>query len=123
MPEEVRLGAGAEWPLAGAFQITAEAATALPRQDPFAALVVLVVETAAYDSAAFRPAGSAIRLEPQPAPGGRVRGYFHVDVLRMSRVPPRPGRYFVSAWLGDWRSESIPVVLAGTGDRITIGDR
>lgn len=108
VPREVRVAAHTALPLSGAFQVTAEALDALPRRDPFAALTVLLIQGSTHRSVAFRPARSAIRLEPESRPGGRVRGDFHVDAFEMANVAPAPGRWFVSAWLGDLRSESIP---------------
>lgn len=108
VPAEVRAAEPTRLPLSGAFQMKAEALDALPRRDPFAALTVLLIQCSTHRSVAFRPARSAIRLEPAAAPGGMVRGDFHVDAFEMANVAPAPGRWFVSAWLGELRSESKP---------------
>lgn len=108
-PEEVVLRPPVQLPISGAFQMKADAVPALPRQDPFAALVVLVIETSTHRSVTFRPARSAVRLEPVAVPGGWIRGYFHVDAFAMTHRAPELGRYFVSAWLGDLRSDSRPL--------------
>ncbi len=88
----------------GAFQLAAKDAQALPREDPFGALTLLVVEEGSARSFALRPARSAVGPETQAAPPDLRRGWFQADVFGQSGFAPRGGRYFVSAYLGPLRS-------------------
>lgn len=113
----IELGAPAVVPLekptalavAGVFQLAAKDAEALPRQDPFAALTLLVVEVGSARSFALRPARSAVGPETQPVPPDLLRGFFQADVFGQSGFVPRAGRYFVSAYLAGLRSRAVEV--------------
>lgn len=106
VPAAVPLEQPAALVVAGVFQLAAKDAKALPHEDPFAALTLLVVEEKTARSVALRPARSAIGPEAQPAPPDLLRGWFQADVFGQSGFVPRPGRYFVSAHLGALRSRS-----------------
>jgi hypothetical protein len=108
-PAAVALERPAALPVSGVFQLAAKDAGALPRQDPFAALTLLVVEAGTARSVAFRPARSAVGPETQPAPPEMVRGYFQADVFGQSGFVPRAGRYFVFAYLAGLRSRPVEV--------------
>lgn len=95
--------------VSGVFQVAAKDAAALPREDPFAALTLLVVEAGTARSVALRPARSAVGPETQAVPPDLRRGFFQADVFGQSGFVPRAGRYFVSAYLGPLRSPSVEV--------------
>lgn len=95
--------------VAGVFQLAEKDAAALPREDPFAALTLLVVEVDSARSVALRPARSAVGPETQAAPPDLRRGWFQADVFGQSGFVPRPGRYFISAYLAGLRSRSVEV--------------
>lgn len=95
--------------VAGVFQLAEKDVAELPREDPFAALTVLVVEEGTARSVALRPARSAVGPETQAAPPDLRRGWFQADVFGQSGFVPRPGRYFVSAYLAGLRSRAVEV--------------
>jgi hypothetical protein len=95
--------------VSGVFQLAEKDAAALPREDPFAALTLLVVEVGSARSVALRPARSAIGPETQPVPPDLRRGFFQADVFGQSGFVPRAGRYFVSAYLAGLRSRPVEV--------------
>jgi len=95
--------------VSGVFQLAEKDAAALPREDPFAALTLLVVEEGTARSVALRPARSAVGPETQAVPPDLRRGWFQADVFGQTGFVPRPGRYFVSAYLAGLRSASVEV--------------
>lgn len=109
VPSVVALGPPAALAVSGTFQLTEQAAAELPREDPFAALTLLVVEVGSARSMAFRPARSAVGPETQPAPPGMRRGWFHTDAFAQPGFVPRAGRYFISAYLGGLQSLAAEV--------------
>lgn len=108
-PAAVPLERPAALAVSGVFQIAAKDAGALPREGPFAALTLLLVEVGSARSVALRPARSAIGPQTQPAPPDLRRGWFQADVFGQSGFVPRAGRYFVSAYLGALRSRVVEV--------------
>jgi len=108
-PAEVPLEKPAALAVSGVFQLAEKAASALPREDPFAALTLLVVEENTARSVALRPARSAVGPRTQAAPPDLRRGWFQADVFGQSGFVPRPGRYFISAYLAGLRSASVEV--------------
>ncbi len=109
LPAAVPLEKPAVLAVAGTFQLTGKDAKALPREDPFAALTLLVVEEKTARSFALRPARSAIGPVTQPAPPDLLRGWFQADLFGQGGFEPRAGRYFVSAYLGQLRSRVVEV--------------
>lgn len=109
VPAVAALGASASLLVSGTFQLTEQDAAGLPREDPFAALTLFVVEAGSARSVAFRPARSAVGPETQPAPPGMRRGWFHADVFSQPGFVPRAGRCFVSAYLGALQSQAAEV--------------
>lgn len=109
VPATVTTGRPAALPVSGTFQLSEGEAAELPREDPFAALTLLVVEVGSARSVAFRPARSAVGPETQTVPPGMRRGWFHADVFGQPGFVPRPGRYYVSAWLGTLHSLAAEV--------------
>lgn len=95
--------------VAGVFQLPAKDAAELPREDPFAALTLLVVEEGSARSFALRPARSAVGPETREVPPGFRRGWFQADLFAQARFVPRAGRYFVSAHIGPLRSRTAEV--------------
>lgn len=112
-PKAIDLAAEPALPVFGAFQLSDKAVAALPGQDPFRAVVVLLIDTNGYQPYSFNPAGKSIMLERAKSPQGMFRGYFNVDAFRMARTQPRPGQFFVSAYLDVYRSPSLPVDVTG----------
>jgi hypothetical protein len=108
-PPVVPLAQPTRLAVSGVFQIAEKDARQLPREDPFAALTLLVYEVDSARSIAFRPARSAIGPEAQPSPPGMLRGWFQADVFGQPGFVPRAGRYFVSAHLGELRSSPAEV--------------
>lgn len=108
-PAAVPLERPAALPVSGVFQLAAKDAGELPREDPFAALTLLVVEERTARSVALRPARSAVGPETQSVPPDMRRGYFQADVFGQSGFVPRAGRYFVSAYLAGLRSRTVEV--------------
>jgi hypothetical protein len=96
-------------PVSGVFQLAAKDAEALPREDAFAALTLLVVEAGTARSVALRPARSAVGPETRSVPPDMRRGYFQADVFGQSGFVPRAGRYFVYAHLADLCSPAAEV--------------
>ncbi len=111
VPATVAASRPAALPVSGTFQMSERDAAELPREDPFAALTLLVVEVGSARSMAFRPARSAVGPETQPVPPGMRRGWFHADVFGQTGFVPRPGRYYVSAWLGALQSLAAEVCV------------
>lgn len=109
LPATVPLEQPAALAVSGVFQITEKDAATLPREDPFAALTLLVVEEVTARSLALRPARSAVGPQTQAVPPDLRRGWFQADVFGQSGFVPRPGRYFVSAYLAGLRSRSVEV--------------
>jgi hypothetical protein len=95
--------------VSGVFQLTEKDAASLPREDPFAALTLLVVEEGSARSVALRPARSAVGPVTQAAPPDLRRGWFQADVFGQSGFVPRAGRYFISAYLAGLRSRIVEV--------------
>jgi hypothetical protein len=112
-PAAVALERPAMLRVSGVFQLAAADVAALPREDAFAALTLLVVEAGSARSFALRPARSAVGPEAQPAPPDLVRGWFQADVFGQGRFVPRAGRYFVSAHLAHLRSRVVEVRVTG----------
>jgi len=108
-PAVVPLEQPATLAVTGVFQLAVKDAEALPREDPFAALTLLLVEVGSARSVALRPARSAIGPETQLVPPDLRRGYFQADVFGQSGFVPRAGRYFVSAYLAGLRSRAVEV--------------
>jgi len=108
-PEAVPLEKPASLTVSGVFQLAEKDAAALPREDAFAALTLLVVEVDSARSFALRPARSAVGPETQAAPSDMRRGWFQADVFAQSGFVPRAGRYFVSAYLAGLRSRTVEV--------------
>lgn len=109
LPEAVPLEPPASLVVAGVFQLPAKTAAELPREDPFPALTLLVVEEDSARSFALRPARSAVGPEARDAPPDQKRGWFQADLFAQARFVPRAGRYFVSAYLGPVRSRTAEV--------------
>jgi hypothetical protein len=108
-PAVIALERPASLPVSGVFQMAAKDAGELPRQDPFAALTLLVVEARTARSVAFRPARSAVGPEAEPVPPDMVRGFFQADVFAQPGFVPRAGLYYVSAHLAGLRSRPVEV--------------
>ena len=108
-PAVVALAQPTVLPVSGVFQLTEQDAQSLPREDPFAALTLLVYEVDSARSVAFRPARSAVGPETQPFPPGMLRGWFQADMFGQPGFVPRAGRYFVTAHLGALRSAPAEV--------------
>lgn len=109
MPAVVVLGAPSALPVSGTFQLSEADAAGLRREDPFAALTLLLYEAGSARSVAFRPARSAVGPETQAAPPGMRRGWFQTDAFAHSGLVPRAGSYFVSAYLGALQSATHEV--------------
>lgn len=112
-PAEVPLDPPTALAVSGVFQLAEKDAAALPREDPFAALTLLVVEAGSARSVALRPARSAVGPETQAVPPGLRRGWFQADVFGQSGFVPRAGRYYVSAYLAGMRSRTVEVRVVG----------
>lgn len=95
--------------VSGVFQLAAKDAAELPREDPFAALTLFLVEEGSARSLALRPARSAVGPETRDVPPGMRRGWFQADAFGHGAFVPRPGRYFLSAHLSGLRSRSVEV--------------
>lgn len=108
-PAAVPLEAPASLVVTGVFQLPAKDAADLPREDPFAALTLLVVEEGSARSFALRPARSAVGPETREVPPDFRRGWFQADLFAQARFVPRAGRYFVSAHLAALRSRPAEV--------------
>ena len=108
-PAEIPLEKPTTLTVSGVFQLAEKDAAALPREDPFAALTLLVVEVGSARSAALRPARSAVGPETQAAQPDMRRGWFQADVFGQSGFVPRTGRYFISAYIAGLRSRSVEV--------------
>ena len=109
VPAVMTLGSPASLRVSGAFQLTEADAAALPREDPFAALTLLVYEAGSARSVTLCPARSAIGPETESVPPGLRRGWFHADVLAQTGFVPRVGSCFVSAYLGPLQSQAVEV--------------
>jgi hypothetical protein len=109
VPAVVQLARPAALPVSGVFQLAEKDAAELPREDPFAALTLLVYEAGSARTVAFRPARSAVGPETRSVPPGMRRGWFQADVFGQPGFVPRAGRYFVSAYLGVLQSASAEV--------------
>lgn len=109
VPAAVPLESPASLVVTGVFQLPAKDAAELPREDPFAALTLLVVEEGSARSFALRPARSAVGPETRDVPPGFRRGWFQADLFAQARFVPRAGRYFVSAHLAALRSRPAEV--------------
>ncbi len=109
VPAVVPLESPATLPVTGIFQIPAKDAADLPREDPFAALTLLVIEEESARSFAMRPARSAVGPETQDVPPDLRRGWFQADAFGHGAFVPMPGRYFVSAHLAALRSRTVEV--------------
>jgi hypothetical protein len=108
-PAVVALANPASLPVSGVFQLGDKDAAELPREDPFAALTLLVYEAGSARTVAFRPARSAVGPETQAVPPGMRRGFFQADVFGQPGFVPRAGQYYVSAYLGALQSASAEV--------------
>lgn len=108
-PEAVPFEKPASLTVSGVFQLSEKDAAALPREDAFAALTLLVVEVGSARSVALRPARSAVGPETQAVPPDMRRGWFQADVFGQTGFVPRAGRYFVSAYLAGLRSRVVEV--------------
>lgn len=108
-PAIVALESPAMLRVSGVFQVAVEDARALPREDLYDALTLLLVEQRTARSATLRPARSAVGLETQDVAPGWRRGYFQADVFGQTGFRPREGLYWVSAHLAHLRSAPIEV--------------
>lgn len=108
-PAVVAFGRPTVLPVSGVFQIAEKDAAELPREDPFAALTLLVVQAGSARSIALRPARSAVGPETRAVPPGMRRGWFQADAFDRDGFVTRPGRYFVSAHLAGLRSRVAEV--------------
>jgi hypothetical protein len=111
VPSVVANARPAALPVSGVFQLPAKLAAELPREDPFAALTLLVYEVGSARTVAFRPARSAVGPETQTVPPDMRRGFFQADAFGQPGLVPRPGRYFVSAYLGPLQSACAEVLV------------
>ncbi len=101
--------------VSGVFQLADADAKALPREDAFDALTLLLVEARTARSVTLRPARSAVGLEPQAVAPGMRRGFFQADVFGQSGFQPRAGLYWVTAHLGHLRSNAVEVRVQARG--------
>lgn len=117
MPADVDLASDRTLPVYGAFQLSRGEMAKLPAPDVFRALVMLLIDTSVHNPYSGSVAGNAIMLETTPGAGDRVMGFFNVDAFAVVKQAPRPGKYFLSVYLDQWHSKSLPITVKGPAGR------